>query len=198
MPRPQAPPFLLRPDPDQASGTPASPLLSYPPTSRCHSSPGSRSRFDFVPNVKAPRPNFRFRGGLSLVPGSSSPTPWGRPLLLPRLQETRPQEPGCRACATAPLASWLPPGILRRIFCISAFYFSPRCSGHFIVPLRCDREGCAKLCLVTLPQSPYDTLVTSLISSRSHFLLTPDPIDFRLRRCFHLGLLLVLRSRNVL
>lgn len=120
MPRPQAPPFLLRPDPDLASGTPASPLLSYPPTSRCHSSPGSRSRFDFVPNVKAPRPNFRFRGGLSDVPGSSSPTPWERPLLLPRLQETRPQEPGCRACATAPLASWLPRG-----FSAESYAFPP-------------------------------------------------------------------------
>ena len=75
---PRAPPPNLSP-PSQTGRRPGqwyqtSPLLSYPPISRSHSSPGSRSRFDFVPNVKAPRLHFRFRGGRRVAPGSSAPT----------------------------------------------------------------------------------------------------------------------------
>lgn len=125
---------LRRLNPDLASDTPASPRLSYPPTSRCHSSPGSRSRFDFVPNVKAPRLYFRFRGGWRVAPGSSTPTPKGRATpsatsTVDTLPETRMLR--MRHCL---LPSWPHPGRLHRFLCISASpprY--PRCPSQFMV-----------------------------------------------------------------
>lgn len=148
----------------------ASPLHSYPPTSRCHSSPGSRSRLDFVPNVKAPRLHFRFRGAAVSPPEVPPPRSGTGPLLLPRLHPHAPRNPDA-AHAPLPLLSrtapWAAPQILtllRPFF----FFFSPppKCPGRFTVPPAEKRlKRLSQTIFSNNPSMAYDMLVTSDLES---------------------------------